>query len=57
MNWKPNLARCVVMSFGMALVGCGSTADTANEASTTSSQQAPTATNAALVTLDLPGMT
>jgi len=57
MNWKPNLARCVVMSFGMALVGCGSAAGPANEASTTSSQQSPVATNAALVTLDLPGMT
>ena len=54
MNWKPNLARCVVMSLGMTLVGCGSAEGPSNE---TTTQQSPAATNANLVTLNLPGMT
>jgi len=54
MNWKPAFTRCCVMSFGLALVGCGSAADTASEVA---SQQSSVPVDATQVTLQLPGMT
>ncbi len=53
MNWK----RCFVITCSLALVGCGSAADTSNDVST--SPAPPSSESAALnmVTLKLPGMT
>jgi uncharacterized protein YceK len=67
MNWKTNLAWCLLLTVGIAVVGCSAgsvennTADatsppTAN-ASAQQTSDLPAATNVTLVTLDLPGMT
>jgi len=57
MNWKPSLTRCFIMSFGLAMVGCGSATDSGNKVSSPVSQQSSEAADVTLVTLDLPGMT
>jgi len=57
MNWKPSFAQCFVMSFGLALLGCGTAADSGNEVSSTAAQTSSDAADGTLVTLDLPGMT
>lgn len=56
MNWKPSLARCFVVSCGLALVGCGSAADSGSEVVTQPIAGAVDA-NVTLVSLELPGMT
>ena len=67
MNWKTNSTCCLLLTVGIAVVGCsaGSVADNSTDAtspptanaSTQSTSELPAASNVTLVTLDLPGMT